>query len=209
MSLLSDRRTAHGVSCPNCGELAEDGQLVCLNCGERLALEGSRPDPWRPATWLVLAVVALGGAASGFAISELTSDEGPAQQRAAAPATDTSEREGEPAASDATETETSETETTPAAGGDWPEGVSAFTVVLFSSSEEPAARRVADEAEAAGIEDAGVLRSEDYGLGQGLWIAYAGQHRDQASAAQEAGELGARYPGAYPQLIEPQAQSSQ
>ena len=35
------------VECPNCGAHADAGQLMCLECGSRLALGYQRPPSWR------------------------------------------------------------------------------------------------------------------------------------------------------------------
>jgi hypothetical protein len=190
------------TSCPRCGEPAERGQLVCLECGTRLALkeEGGerRSLEHLPAVVLLLCVVVIGAGAFGFALSELTSDsEGdPGPERAAQPMPEASI--GEP-----------QTETTPEPQEpsrslllEWPEGVSAYTVVLVTSGDRPAARRVAREAARSGIE-AGLLRSDDYDLGTGLWIVFAGRFDTQASAERQAGNLGERYPGAYATLVKP------
>jgi hypothetical protein len=80
--------------------------------------------------------------------------------------------------------------------------VSAYTVVLVSSSDQPAARRVAREAAKSGLE-AGMLRSDDYDLGTGLWIVFAGRFDTQASAERQANNLAKRYPGAYATLVKP------
>ena len=47
-----------------------------------------------------------------------------------------------------------------------------------------------------------MLHSDDFGLGQGFWIVYAGSYDNQDAASAEASELSASYPGAYPQLVE-------
>ena len=64
------------MNCPRCGEAAERGQLVCLECGGRLALKPERDERRRfenvPAVALLLCVVVIGAAAFGFALSELT-----------------------------------------------------------------------------------------------------------------------------------------
>src|SRR3954462_3294918 len=36
------------LACPNCGAPADPGQLMCLECGSRLALGYRRPPSWRP-----------------------------------------------------------------------------------------------------------------------------------------------------------------
>ena len=72
-------------ACPSCGEPVDRSQLVCLNCGARVALE---PTSWarEPVTTVaavLIAVIVIGAGLFGFAISELTSDDGdePAQRR--------------------------------------------------------------------------------------------------------------------------------
>jgi hypothetical protein len=77
-------------SCPNCGEPVDRRQLVCLNCGGRVALR--EPTPWgrEPVTLLaalLLVVIVIGAGLFGFAISELTSDDGDEPTQAAAPST--------------------------------------------------------------------------------------------------------------------------
>ena len=68
------------TSCPNCGAPAERGQLVCVECGERLALKEERGDRRTldnlHAVEVLLAEVVLGAGAFGFALSELTGDSG-------------------------------------------------------------------------------------------------------------------------------------
>ena len=77
-------------SCPNCGEPVERRQLVCLNCGARVALRERTGWAREPVTAVAAALVVLiviGAGLFGFAISELTSgDDGGdgAPQRAAA-----------------------------------------------------------------------------------------------------------------------------
>ena len=83
----------------------------------------------------------------------------------------------------------------------WPAGVRAHTVVLVTSSDERAARGVARQAVLSGL-PAGLLRADDFGLGQGLFVVFAGRYRSRADAGAEAARLAQRYPGAYPELIE-------
>jgi predicted nucleic acid-binding Zn ribbon protein len=187
-------------SCPNCGAPAEPGQLVCVECGERLALKEERgerrPLDNVPAVVVLLAVIVIGAGAFGFALSELTNDSDNDSAAANRPNTP-------PAAKPTTETDTGAAQ--PPSHSlllTWPSGVTAYTVVLVTSSDKPAARRVAREAAQSGLE-AGLLRSDDYDLGTGLWIVFAGRFDSQESAERQAGNLAARYPGAYATLVKP------
>jgi septal ring-binding cell division protein DamX len=68
-------------ACPNCGADAEPGQLVCLECGSRLALDYRRPTGGRAAAAVVLAV--LVGAGAAFAITLAAVDDGAKKEVAA------------------------------------------------------------------------------------------------------------------------------
>lgn len=201
--------TGPGPDCPHCSTPAHAGQLVCLECGERLALGGATVSPGRRLPLIVAAsvIALLGAVAFGFALSELTSDEGdgaalarPAATTAAATATE------RPSAGVAgVRQEGGRADGGSPALAAWPEGEEAYTVVLVTSSDEPAARAVAQEAAGAGLE-AGLLDSDEYAeLGTGLWIVFAGRFPDSAAAEREAATLGARYEGAYAQQVVPQS----
>jgi SPOR domain len=187
------------MTCPYCGGPSERGQLVCVECGNRLALKeerGERRFDNIPAVVVLLAVVVLGAGAAGFALSELTDDSGNGSQAAKS-------QSSAPAAAPQTETDTGAAQQqSHSLLLTWPDGVTAYTVVLVSSSDRPAARRVAREAAQSGLE-AGLLRSDDYDLGTGLWIVFAGRFDAQESAERQAGNLSARYPGAYATLVKP------
>jgi len=192
------------TTCPRCGEPAEPGQLVCLECGGRIALKeesGERRSLDRlPAVALLLCVVVIGAAALGFALSELTDDSGGDSSA--------SDRTSEPspsAGAGAPQTETETGDSQPPSKSlllQWPKDLTAYTVVLVSSSDRPAARRVALEAAKSGLE-AGMLRSDDFDLGTNLWIVFAGRFDNQESAERQAGNLAERYPGAYATLVKP------
>ena len=83
----------------------------------------------------------------------------------------------------------------------WPEGLSAHTVVLVTSSDHAAALNVAKQARASGLE-AGLIRSDPYDLGSGLWIVFSGQFTTPEGAARQATQLADRYPGAYSQHVQ-------
>jgi hypothetical protein len=208
LDALEDRGDETDVddACPECGEPAERGQLVCLNCGGRLQLDADeQPRRTTPgALAALLAVVVLVAGAAGFALSELTSgsEDDEQVQRTAGPAPPP-------------ETETA-TEPKPKDKGTpqkpkrslllkWPAGLTAHTVILVNAEDRGSARRVAIEAARTGIE-AGVLRSEDYDLGSGLWIVFAGRFDTRRGAERQAEDLSLRYPGSYVQLIEPRSQ---
>jgi hypothetical protein len=209
-------------SCPNCGEPVERRQLVCLNCGARVALRERTAWARQPVTAVAATLVVLiviGAGLFGFAIAELTSggdDDGGAPQRAAAdpPAVVSGDKQAArtadeaPAAEEAPASEgpPAVTETTPAEAGTegvpgWPDGLSAHTVVLVTSGDRAAALNVAKEARAKGLE-AGLIRSDLYDLGSGLWIVYSGRFTTPEGAQAQAAQLADRYPGAYPQLIQ-------
>jgi len=68
----------------------------------------------------------------------------------------------------------------------WPEGTSAYTVVLAKTSDETAARARATAAVGGGL-PVGVLDSSDYmTLDPGMWILFAGRYDTEAEAAEDA-----------------------
>jgi hypothetical protein len=83
----------------------------------------------------------------------------------------------------------------------WPKGLRAHTVVLVTTSDRAAALNVAKGARSGGLE-AGLMPSDPYDLGTGLWIVYSGQFTTAEGAQRQATQLAGRYPGAYPQLIQ-------
>jgi hypothetical protein len=200
--------------CPHCGANTEPGQLVCVECGGRLALSEEPPEgtPTPRATpvvlALLLAVMVLGAGGLGYALAKLSDDddEAPAAERAAQPAP--SAEPGEPQEPARAETATEPQDPPPERRRlllDWPDELTAHTVVLVTTGDRPAARRVAVEAARSGLE-AGLLRSDDFDLGTGLWIVFAGRFDNRASAVRQATNLAERYPGAYAQLVQPTGQ---
>lgn len=210
------------ASCPSCGEPVDHRQLVCLNCGARVALRERTPWGREPVTLLavlLLVVIVIGAGLFGFAISELTSDDGDEPTRAAVNTSTTQEPAAEepeakepadegPAvvsgdeqpARTAEELPPEEPPRTDRVPG-WPDGLSGHTVVLVSSSDRAAALNVAKQARASGLE-AGLIRSDPYNLGTGLWIVYSGQFTTPEGAERQAAQLADRYPGAYPQRVQ-------
>ena len=193
------------LPCPHCFTATEPGQLVCLQCGEALGVGGPGQPRRRPTALLVLAAVValLGAAAAGFAVSELTSDDGDAQAGARRAATSVASKKEKLPSGGVAGAEQSSGQGGPVALAAWPADQSAYTVILVTSSDEKGARRVASEAARSGLE-AGLLRSNDYAdLGKGFWLVFAGRYPDAATAERRAARLGARFEGAYPQQVVP------
>jgi DNA-directed RNA polymerase subunit RPC12/RpoP len=214
------------TACPHCGEPVEPRQLVCLNCGGRVALRERTPlarEPMTVVATVLVVVIVIGAGLFGFAISELTGGDGDGggggSERASATeprvsATAPNARAEEPEApavvagaeqepAQAEEQQPAQPAAPPREHGvpGWPKGLTAYTVVLVTSSERAATLDVAREARKTGLE-AGLLPSDPYNLGTGLWIVYSGHFTTREGAARQAGELARRYPGAYPQLIQ-------
>jgi DNA-directed RNA polymerase subunit RPC12/RpoP len=200
------------TSCPNCGEPVERRQLVCLNCGARVALKERISWAREPVTALATAlvvVIVIGAGLFGFAISELTSGDGDGGGDGASPQAASEGPAvvsgGEQATKTAEEapavTETAPAKESPGSVPGWPKGVTAHTVVLVTSSDRAAALKVAKEARGTGLE-AGLLRSDPYNLGSGLWIVFSGRFTTPEGAQAQAAQLAERYPGAYPQLVQ-------
>jgi hypothetical protein len=185
-----------GSDCPNCGAHAEPGQLVCLECGTRLALDYRRPRGWRPAVAVIGLVLLIAGAAFAItliSVNDDSKDEVAAtkagQQTAAAPQPK-KKAKGTP----------KQTPTTAGVQG-WPANRNGFTVVLLSAGDEASARNSARNVGDQGV-DAGVLRSDDYSsLEPNLWIVFSGVYKTRAQAERAAARLGTRFSGAYPQFV--------
>jgi DNA-directed RNA polymerase subunit RPC12/RpoP len=200
-------------SCPNCGEPVERRQLVCLNCGGRVALKERTAWVREPVTAVAAGLVVLiviGAGLFGFAISELTSGDGdgggneaPPRAAAEGPAVVSGGEQPARTAEEAPAVTETAPETAPSADSvpGWPAGVKAHTVVLVTSSDHAAALNVAKEARSTGLE-AGLIRSDPYDLGSGLWIVFSGRFTTREGAQRQAAQLADRYPGAYPQLVQ-------
>lgn len=212
--------------CQACGASARRGQLICLTCGERMALERSTPPSWRPAAVAATAMVLTAGIALGFVISAVSGG-GERQSAAAAPG----QRDGPTSAAKPTPAARSKPAATPpalvraraerarrasrerarrtlaeAAGG-WPAGRSGYTVLLVSTDQE-SAERFAAEVKAAGF-DAGVLSAAKHpNLGGTLWTVFSGVFETQPEAVAAATRIRQSYPRAYVQFVEAPTASS-
>jgi predicted nucleic acid-binding Zn ribbon protein len=194
--------------CPSCGTGTEPGQLVCTSCGARLGLSERRPTRTLAALAAVAAVLLLGAAASGFALSEITSDDadgGGDPAATQAPPEPPAAAEGqpqEPTRADGPAGSAPQPEPRRSLLLDWPEDLTAHTVVLVTTSDRAAALRLARQAARSGLA-AGLLRGDDHNLGAGLWVVFSGRFDSPEGASRQASDLAERFPGAYPQLVEP------
>src|SRR3954454_1652511 len=206
------------LTCPNCGAPADAGQLMCLECGNRLALDYQRPPSWRLPAAIVGIVLLLAGIGVAIALAAVTNDArkttaaAPATQPAAAPPPSapadtpptTSQATPAPTTSPTTPAPATDTATTPApapAPSGWPPGKSAFTVVLASMPTKAAADDKLAKAKAAGISAAAILHSDDFPtLNPGYWVVFDGQYgsidqaKGQAAADRGKGEFSDAYP---------------
>jgi len=146
-------------------------------------------------------VALLCGVAAGVALSRITSDGDSGARSGSRPAAPAGGAE-RPRDSETSADDEQQAQPRRRLLLDWPDDLTAHTVVLVSSSDRPAALRLARAAARSGIE-AGMLRSDDFNLGTGLWIVFAGRFNTAEGATRQASDLAERFPGAYPQLVEP------
>jgi hypothetical protein len=202
--------------CPSCDIPAQRGQLICLSCGTRMALDRGGPGDRRAVAVAggVMALVALvslalvvdglsGGeerrVASASAPEGAVEREGPgargpaAQGRATAPISDEAL---------VREHATRARRQLAMSAGDWPAGREGWTVVLVNTDTEASARSYAQSVEESGVE-AGVLSAAEHpNLGGDLWLVFSGVYDDQLEAGNAAAELQAQFGAAYPQLVQ-------
>ena len=211
---LTRTRPSAEARCPTCGAPAERGQLVCLECGGRIALDYRRPPGWKLPVAIVGGVVIVAVAAFALLLSDVGKDaesevartpaRGP--RREAAPPRRPPARERTTAAKGArpaprTKAPRRRPEPAPVGGvAGWPRR-NAFTVVLLSAGDRDGALQIARSLRRDGVK-AGVLRADDYSsLTPGFWLVFSGQYRTRAQADKAAGRLRGRVSGAYVQFV--------
>jgi SPOR domain len=205
-----------GTSCPTCGAPAERGQLICLECGSRIALAYRKPPSWRLPAAIIALVALLAGAGAYFGLQALGDDADqevashpapPPEEKAASG--DEKQSEEKPAENKQEEEPVQQEEAEPAPQtrdglAVWPDNEDAYTVVILASQDAASARAFAQNAVEAGV-DAGILKADDYpalSASTGFFIVFVGQYPNQAKAAQAAAKLGSNYQGAYPQFVD-------
>jgi septal ring-binding cell division protein DamX len=205
-----------GMDCPTCGAPARRGQLVCLECGSRIALTYRRPPSWKlPAAIVALvSLLALAGAAGAYRAIDDDADrevssaklEPKEGRRDTTPAAKPKAADPKPAKPKAAQPAPAE----PTPGGlvkkgalyTWPTTLDAFTVVVLSAEDRASATRFAQSVAEAGDAKAGVIRSDDFEtLPKGFFVVFAGSYPTRPRAEQAATRLGRKYPSAFPQRV--------
>jgi hypothetical protein len=162
-----------------------------VECGAARTLI-HRPPDWRIPLALVVTVAALVLAAFAIALVNLSTE---------AHQTTVTETVTQTAPAAAGSARPRGRARTPAVGG-WPAGLPGWTVVLYASPSQAAARASAAQAVGAGIK-AGVLDSSQHpSLPPGQWIVFTGRYPTRDAAEAEAQLLNAKgYPTARVRLV--------
>lgn len=203
------------MTCPTCGAQAEEGQLVCLQCGSRVALGYRRPPSWRVPVAIVVAVLLLAVAATAVALNKIGDDAD--REVGHAPIT-VKRSKGAGAEKGKSTAQEKKGSTTPAGQKpspgaelvqrgslyEWPRDLKAFTVVLVSTEDRVTADNFARAASEGAPAKIGVIRGDDFkSLPKGSYVVFAGQYKDRPAAAEAAARLGKRFAGSSPRLVEP------
>ena len=188
-----------GGSCPTCGAPTEEDQLVCLECGSRVALDYRRPPSWRVPVAIIAAVVLLVAAASAIALKEIGDD----AEREAARTPIKARDGGDENAGRRRPARATGALMRRGALYSWPRQLEGFTVVLQRTEDRASADEFARSAAEGAPAKIGVLRTDDFGsLEPGFFVVFAGHYRTRELADRAAGRLGGRFGGAVAQLVE-------
>ncbi len=188
--------------CPRCDARLSAEQEWCLECGAAVGTRIAEPRGWRASLAVVGVLLALALIAVVLAIAELSRDAEGVQEVAGTPtptpsvvptATPSPDAEGGATATpvptpSATPPASPESGGTSASPGltEWPEGRTAWTVVLNSSGSQEDAERLAGELAGKGVPDVGVIDSNDFeSLGPDSFVVFSGTF-DSEEEAQEA-----------------------
>ena len=194
--------------CPRCDAPLSAEQEWCLNCGAAVGTRVAGPRGWRAPLAVIGVLLALALIAMVLAIVELARDAEGVQEVAATPTpapsvmpetTPPPEAEGGATPSPVpTPSATPSASATPATGGagatpglaEWPEGRTAWTVVLNSSGTREDAERLAGELAAKGVPEVGVLDSNDFeSLGPDSFVVFSGTYDSEAEAREALAEV--------------------
>jgi len=190
--------------CPRCDAHLSAEQEWCLQCGAAVGTRVAEPRGWRAPVAVVAVLLALALIAVVLAIAEMSRDaEGvqevpgqatPAPTAIVTPSITPSPAPGEEggATPSPIPTPSATPSASPAGGGatspglsQWPEGRTAYTIVLNSSGTRADAERLAGELATKGVPDVGVLDSNDFeSLGPDSFVVFSGVYGSEAEAQQ-------------------------
>jgi hypothetical protein len=177
--------------CPRCGAQLSAEQEWCLDCGAAVGTRIAEPRGWRASVAVVGVLLALALIAVVLAVVELARDAEGVQEVAAtptpAPAASVTPAPGAEGTPTPVPTPSPEPEggTTSPGLAEWPDGKTAWTVVLNSSGTREDAERLAGELAAKGVPTVGVLDSDDFeSLGPDSFVVFSGTYDSEDEAQQ-------------------------
>jgi cell division septation protein DedD len=200
--------------CPRCGAPLSAEQEWCLECGAAVGTRIAEPRGWRVPLAVVGSLLALALIALILVIVELSS---PAEEITAVPQTPTPGAATTPAAPQTTPppeeggaaptpsaTPAPESATPSANLATWPQGKSAWTIVLNSSGTRDDAERLATELAGKGVPAVGVIDSDDFeSLGPDSFVVFSGQYDSRALADEALAQIRDRAGGGSTRRIVP------
>jgi hypothetical protein len=204
---MDERNVENGrsgeTSCPACRAPADRGQLVCLECGTRLALDYRRPTGWKLPLAIVTGVLLLAGGGLALALGSIEE----AAESDVAETRPTGERRPEGKAKARAEPRKGRRAKRPARrpspprAGTWPRGRNGFTVVLGKTEDRRSAISLTRSIRGRG-NSAGYLRSDDYSsLDPGSWTVFSGVYRTRPEAERASDRLARAVPGAFSEFV--------
>lgn len=187
--------------CPRCGARLSAEQEWCLECGTGVGTRIAAPRGWRASIAVVGVLLALALVAVILALVELAGPTEQIQEVAQTPV---------PTAAPPAPTATPAPTTTPTPGApadlaEWPEGRTAWTVVLNSSGTREDAERLGTELVNKGVPDVGVLDSDGFeSLGPDSFVVFSGQYENRELAEEALGTIRDRAGGGSTRRIVPE-----
>lgn len=192
-----------GRQCPRCGAGLRADQEWCLNCGTGVSTRVVGTRAWRAPLLLLSGLALLTALALAFVIIEASDDTEPVVQTAPAPVTPTPPPAATPIPTPTPTPSPTPAPTTAAGLAQWPEGQTAWTVVLDTRGTRRGADRRA-EALTTPAQPVGVLDAADYpSLPNGRFVVFAGQFPTEAAAQAALTALGTSVPDASVRRVVP------
>jgi hypothetical protein len=180
--------------CPRCGSGLRPEQEWCLSCGSAVRTRVATTPAWRLPLALVAGLATLIAVALALVIFQALDDADPAAIPAAAQPSPEPTPTPPPASA----------ATPPAAAlATWPEGTTAWTIIVASPQDRGAAEERARAVIAAG-QPAGVVEGTAFApLRRGSWAVFSGQYERRADALQALEALGPTAEGAFVRRLRP------